>query len=130
MTNKPKALTSFFRYNVVALVATAIDFLLFILLSQVLNVWYVLATFISAVSGGIIAFVLKRNWAFVSKDKRMSSQAIKYIPVWVGSILLNTWGLYLMVEHTNLEHVIAKVIVAIVVGIGFNYVLYKYFVFK
>lgn len=130
MTDKPKALTTFFRYNVVALIATVVDFSLFIFLSQVLNVWYVLATFVSAVTGGIVAFILKRNWAFVSKDKRMSSQVIKYIIVWGGSILLNTWGLYLMVEHTSLEHVIAKVIVAVTVGIGFNYVLYKYFVFK
>lgn len=130
MYERTKIGVSFFRYNIVALIATAVDFLLFILLAQVVSLWYVLATFVSTISGGIVAFVLNRNWAFDKKDKRISIQITKYTLVWVGSILLNTWGLYFLVENSELNKIISKVIVSIAVGIGFNYVLYKYYVFK
>jgi len=125
-----KHLKQFFRYNVVALFATTLDFSLFIILSDIFQIWYVLSTFISAFIGGVVAFFLERNWTFVSKDGKISHQAIKYIIVWIISILLNTSGLYLIVEYTNIEQVISKVIVSVTVGIGFNFLTHNLLVFK
>ncbi len=130
MQEKPNTITSFLRYNVIAALATASDFSVFILLSKKLAVWYVAATFISAICGGAVSFVLNRNWAFMSRDGKLSKQAIKYFLVWNGSIFLNTAGLYLIVETTHLNEIISKIIVAIIVGVGFNFLMYKYFIFK
>ena len=130
MYEKPKIITSFFRYNIVAILATVVDFLVFILLTEVFEVWYVVATFISAISGGIAAFILNRNWAFMSRDGHLSQQAKKYFFVWGSSILLNTSGLYLLVENTNIDAVISKIIVSVIVGLGFNFLMNKFFVFK
>jgi len=130
MTGKPKILTSFFRYNVIALVATATDFLVFILLVKWVGLWYVSSTFISAVTGGTVAFILNRNWVFMEKDDKLTDQAVRYLLVWGGSILLNTSGLYLLVENTHLHEIVAKVIVVLVVGIGFNFLMNKFFVFR
>ncbi len=128
--NQKKNLKQFFRYNVVALFATTLDFSLFIILSDIFQIWYVLSTFISAFIGGVVAFFLERNWTFVSKDGKISHQAIKYLIVWIISILLNTSGLYLIVEYTNIEQVISKVIVSVTVGIGFNFLTHNLLVFK
>ena len=128
--NKKKNLKQFFRYNVVALFATTLDFSLFIILSDIFQIWYVLSTFISAFIGGVVAFFLERNWTFVSKDGKISHQAIKYLIVWIISILLNTSGLYIIVECTNIEQVISKVIVSVTVGIGFNFLTHNLLVFK
>jgi len=130
MYEKPKIITAFIRYNIVAVLATVVDFLVFILLSEVFEVWYVVATFISAISGGIAAFILNRNWAFMSRDGHLSQQAKKYFLVWGSSILLNTSGLFLLVENTNINEIISKIIVSVIVGLGFNFLMNKFFVFK
>ena len=130
MESKPGTLTSFFRYNIVAVLATGVDFLLFILLFQLFDIWYVASTFISAICGGVTAFILNRNWAFMDKDGKISNQAIKYLMVWGGSILLNTFGLYLIVENSDIGGVVSKIIVSVIIGIGYNFLLNKYFVFK
>ena len=130
MDTKPNVIASFLRYNVVAVSATLIDFLVFVFLFEALHIWYVEATFIGAISGGILAYFLNRNWVFVSKEGRLSKQAIKFLLVWGSSILLNTLGLYLIVENTQINEVISKIIVAVVVGLGFNFLMNKFFVFK
>ena len=128
--NQKKNLKQFFRYNVVALLATTLDFSLFIILSDIFQIWYVLSTFISAFIGGVVAFFLERNWTFVSKNGKITHQAIKYLIVWAISILLNTVGLYLFVEYFNIDTVISKVIVSVTVGICFNFLMHNHFVFK
>ena len=130
MYQKPKIITTFFRYNIVAILATIIDFLIFILLSEIFGIWYVASTFISAICGGIAAFVLNRNWAFMGKDGKLSNQATKYLVVWGGSILLNTLGLYLIVESIDIGSVISKIIVSAIVGIGYNFFMNKYLIFR
>ena len=127
---KTRHLKQFFRYNIVALLATTLDFSLFIILSDIFQIWYVLSTFISAFIGGIVSFFLERNWTFVSKDGKISHQAIKYLIVWAMSIVLNTIGLYLIVEYFNIDTVISKLIVSATVGIGFNFLMHNLFVFK
>jgi len=127
---KTKHLKQFFRYNVVALLATSLDFSLFIVFTDIFQFWYLPSTFISAVIGGVVAFFLERNWTFVNKDGKISHQAIKYLLVWIMSILLNTVGLYLIVEYLNINQVISKIIVSITVGISFNFLMHNFFVFK
>lgn len=118
------------RYNIAAILATIIDFLIFVILTKIFGIWYIVATILSALSGGITAFILNRNWAFTNKNGSLSKQAIRYFFVWGGSILLVTTGLFVLVESTNINEIISKIIVSIAVGFGFNFLMYKYFVFK
>ncbi len=130
MSKKPNIFTSFIRYNTIAIIATAVDFGIFMLFNDVLNFWYVSSSFLGALIGGITAFILNRNWVFYAKDKKIKIQAIKYILVWGGSITLNTYGLYLLVENTDLSEVISKMIVAVFVGVVYNFFMSRFFVFK
>jgi len=130
MAGKPNILTSFIRYNMVAIIATSVDFISFILLKDVFGLWYVLSGFLSAVSGGITAFILNRNWVFYARSNGVVIQLVRYILVWGGSIFLNTYGLYLLVEYTTLNPLPAKVIVAVLVGVFYNFLMSKYFIFK
>jgi len=130
MNKKSDILTSFFRYNTVAVIATGVDFSTFILLKDILNLWYVLSSFLSAIAGGITAFILNRNWVFNSKDKKINTQIIKYILAWSGSIFLNTYGLYLLVENSNINEFFSKVIVTVFVGITYNFFMSRFFIFR
>ncbi len=118
------------KYNMVAIIATSVDYSLFLILSEIVHVWYIFASFIGLVLGGLTAFVLQRNWTFKKKDGKLSKQAIRYLIIWTTSILLNTIGLFLIVEYVGTHTIIAKVIISIIVGFGFNFLMSKHFVFK
>ena len=130
MNEKPNILISFLRYNVAAIIATAVDFVILIALTEIFQLWYFLSAIIGAIAGGIVAFMFSRNWVFKKRDGKITTQALKYILVWGTSIFLNTYGLYLFVEYLDFHYIVSKVIVAIIVGIGFNFFMHKYFIFK
>ena len=120
----------FIKYNIAALIATAADFTMLIFLTEVLKFWYVLSAFIGAVAGGIISFLIERNWTFRKKDGKFSRQAARYIFINICSIILNTLGLYLVVELSNIPYSYSKIIVAVAVGISFNFLTHKYYIFR
>lgn len=130
MGKKPSALITFFRYNIVAGVATGVDFAILVFFTEVLGLWYMLSAFIGAVAGGITAFIFQRNWAFMKKDGKLSVQAVRYLLIWIISILLNLVGMYLFVDFLGYQYILSKVIVAIIIGIGFNFIMQKYFIFR
>ncbi len=130
MYSKTKIIKTFFKFNIIAALATSVDFSLFTILYKVFDVWYLASTFISTIMGGVVAFIMNRNWVFQKKDGKLSILAIKYLMVWVGSIFLNTLGLYLLVENTNLNKLISKILISIAVGIFYNFIMSNYFVFK
>lgn len=126
----PSNRTSFIRYNIAAGLATATDFLVLVLLTEVFHLWYMFSAITGAVSGGVVSFIFERNWAFHKRHGNIYKQTLKYSAVWVTSILLNTSGLFFLVEYANIHYILSKVIVALVIGMGFNFFTHKYFIFK
>lgn len=140
-TKKRHSLFMFLRAQLSAQFATLADFILTYVCFQWLGIYYVIATSIGAITGGIVNCVINYKWAFATKDCQFKWVFFKYILVWVGSFLLNVGGVYLLVEllkhHTYLWErasgfylIIAKFIVAVIVSVGWNYVLHRYFVFQ
>ena len=84
MKKKPKTIILFFRYYVVAVLATITDFLVFIILSEIISFWYVSSTFISTICGGIIAFLLNRNYIGYDVSKRFME--------WNRKVLKELWA--------------------------------------
>ena len=130
MNKTPNTFITFFKYNVVAIIATAVDFVVLVSLTEVLHFWYLFSAFLGAFTGGITGFILERNWTFMKRDGKLSIQAIKYLLVWAISIFLNVTGIFLFVEYMGCQYIISKIIVAIIIGIGFNFLTHKYFVYK
>lgn len=121
--------SAFFKYSVASVVATGIDFLIYVVLAKWMSVWYILAAIIGAISGGLTAYWLNRNWVFESTEEMVTTQLVKYVVVWFASMALNAAGLFLVVEYGHGDIVISKIIVSVVVGVGFNFFASKHFVF-
>ena len=120
--------TSFLRYNVSAGTATLCDFLMLIFCKEILGIYYVTATFFGALTGATVAFILGRNWTFISK---ISSQGFRFILVVLGSVLLNTLGVYIFTDVFLVPHyTISKVMVAVMIGVCYNFPMQRYFVFR
>lgn len=121
---------SMVRWLFSAMSATALDFTVLTTFTELLHIHYVASTAIGALSGGILSFLLGRNWAFFNRESGIFGQAGKYLITNFGSICLNTLGVYLLTEVVSDNHyLISKVIVAAMIGIFYNFPMQRYFVF-
>lgn len=123
-------MSTFIKAQASSLISTGVDFSVTFVLKQLFSTWFLSASVIGNICGGITNFLLGRNWVFSSKEKGAGGQALKYLLVWLGSLALNAGGVYLFTEIIKLEDWISKVMVSIIVSIGYNYVFQKLFVFR
>ena len=132
----------FLRAQLSAQFATLVDFSLTYICFHFITLHYLLASSIGIVSGGLINCLINYKWAFNANDCQFKWVLFKYTLVWGGSFLLNIGGVFLMVEflknHTGLwvEQsdslclIIVKIIVSIIISIGWNYTLHRHFVYR
>lgn len=137
--SRKEALLLFVRAQISSQIATFADFLISILLNRWWNVYFLYATMVGTVTGGIVNCGINYKWTFRNSDTRLKYIIMKYIIVWLGSLLMNIGLTYIITEwFTTLPYlngqqnafIIAKVIVSVTVAIGWNYTLQKNFVFK
>lgn len=122
--------STFIKYNAVAMTATTVDFLFLVFLTEVLGFWYLLSAIIGSTFGGIVAFMLERNWTFKKTNGVVRKQALRYLFIWLSSLLLNTVFLYLFVDIFEIQYILSRLIVAVLVSVTFNYFTHKYYIFK
>lgn len=134
----------FLRAQFSSQISSLTDFSVTILLAKLFNVYYVYATFLGSFCGGIVNCIINYKWTFKAKGVKKKHVAIKYVSVWICSILLNTSGTYLMTEllgkFTWLRDflgtffddvfIVSKIIVSVIVGFLWNYNMQRLFVYR
>jgi putative flippase GtrA len=121
---------TFFKAQASSLTATLVDFTVTVLLKEWLNAWYLVASVLGTISGGIVNFSMNRRWVFSMRHKQVHSQAFKYILVWGGNLFLVSSGVFLLTHYGGFSYFESKIAVSLVVGFFYNYTLQKRFVFK
>lgn len=121
---------SFFRSQVVSLTSSVTDYVVFFVAKEFLAVYYAWASGLGNIVGAIVNFYLGRVWSFKSTDAGITKQAGKYALVSFSSAVLNTWGIVYIVEQFGIHENWAKIIIGIIVGLFWNFPLFRYFVFK
>lgn len=130
MGNVRSAILTFSKAQCSAWMASAVDFAVTIILAEMLGVWYAYATFIGAISGGITNCCINYRWVFHAYGLKIRRIAARYMIVWGGSILLNTYGTYWLTELSGINFIISKIIISILVGVLWNYQMQCRFVFS
>ncbi len=123
-------MATFIKAQISSALSTAVDFTVTVLLKEVFDAYYVVAGIMGTICGGITNFLLGRNWTFASKEELVSVQAFRYLLVWVGNLVLNALLLYICTDFIGIKYWMSKVLASLIVGIGYNYVLQKVFVFR
>lgn len=123
-------MVTFVKAQAASLAATIVDFSVFIILTELLNCWYLAASITGTISGGITNFLLGRVWVFDATEGKIPKQAFKYVLVWIGNLLLVSGGVFVVTEYARLTPLASKIIVSLIVGFTYNYMLQKKFVFK
>lgn len=123
-------MATFVKAQASSFIASLIDFLTTIVCKEFFYLWYVIASLIGTIVGGITNFALGRVWVFKKrKEKTVPVQALKYVLVWGGNVALNTGGVFVVTHFLKFDYKISKVVVSFIVGITYNYFLQKKFVF-
>lgn len=134
----------FMRAQVASQIASITDFSTTIIAHYVFQIFYVYASFLGSVCGGIVNCFVNYKFTFRSKDVQKHHIAIKYSLVWIGSIGLNTYGTYLgtelLKEFPPLQNLLGhfvddvfvgvKALVSLIVGFLWNYNMQRFFVYK
>ena len=102
-----------------------------------------LSTALGAFCGGVVNCILNYKFTFHADNCDWRAVIVKYIMVWIGSMLLNAFGTqaiyYLMSSMPWLEtigfrpdgyYAVARVFTSLVVSLFWNFVLQRYFVYR
>lgn len=101
------------------------------------------ATPAGAVVGGIVNCCINYKFTFRASGCSVKAVAIKYLMIWVGSVLFNTVGTSLLADALDNWHILenigvtsvgsfaaARIIVSLIVSLAWNFVMQKYFVYR
>lgn len=128
-----KSVFVFAKAQVSAFTGGLIDYLVMILCTELLHIHYTISIGIGGIIGALFNFSVNRYWTFSgNKASHLPAkiQLTKFIFVVAGSITLKSSGTFLLTNWLKLDYKITRIIVDIIVSLGFNYVLQKYWVFK
>ena len=121
---------SYFRSQASSAVATAIDFGSYGALYYLLSVHYAVSSATGNILGAVVSFYLGRHWAFQRQEGKLTYQAFRYAITSFSSAVINTSGVVLLTEQFGIESTLSKAIVAFFVGATFNFLMFRYFVYK
>jgi putative flippase GtrA len=119
----------FIRIQIASILGSAADYLLTIMLASGLGFYYLLANLAGNILGGAVQFYLSRKWAFPSAGGSVNGQIFRFALVFSGGLVLSAVGVFLLTNYGGLHYVLSKTIVSIFLGVTYNYLLQKKFVF-
>ncbi|WP_316749757.1 GtrA family protein [Pedobacter gandavensis] len=128
-----KSVYVFAKAQVSAFSGGIIDYLIMIACTELLHIHYTISIAIGGIIGAIVNFSINRYWTFNANQSNqlpVGKQLVKFVFVVAGSILLKSSGTYLFTNMLRLDYKITRIMVDILVSLGFNYTLQKYWVFK
>ena len=117
------------RHQVGAITATAVDFLVMVALVEILRAPPALAAALGAMAGAATNFVLGRRWVFRVRSAAVLAQAGRYAAVSAAGAGWNALGEYLLHDAGHVGYVLARALVAIAVGLAWNFPLQRRFVY-
>ena len=121
---------SFRRSTLTSLATTSLDFVVLAALVELAGVGHVLATFVGSVVGATSNFLINRRWTFRASAGHAGHQAARYLVAQAGSAALHTSGVWLLTRAGAVPYLVAKVVVATLAYLGWNYPVNRYWVFR
>ena len=121
-----KLISQFFKFGVVGVIAFIVDYLSLYLLTEFLNVYYLISSIISFLPSIIVNYILSIKWVFDIKKKQSFKDVIIFTLLSAIGLLINLLVMYLSVEVFKIYYMIGKLIATFIVMI-WNFVTRKMF---
>ncbi len=125
-----KEIFTFTKAQGSAIFATGCDYAMRVFVDKVVDLDYLVATFLGALTGGIVNCCVNYRFVFSGNGAKKLDVAWRYLVIWTGSILLNTAGTGFFKEVIGIKVYISMVLTSLLVAILWNYMMQRSFVFK
>lgn len=120
----------FLKAQLSAFIGGLSDLCIYTFCYKILLISAPISNIISGSLGAVVNFTINRYWSFKNTEKSVSSQLWKFILVVIGSISLKSIGIYLLVEVWEKHFLLSKLLIEVMISLGFNFTLQRYWVFK
>ena len=121
---------TFFKANIASLTASFCDYLITIIFKEFLLAEAVRASIAGTIFGGVVNFLTGRHYVFRSFNASSFFRARRYFFTWIGNLILNALGVYLLTDLGGVHYIIAKLSTSLTVAVAYNYPIQKKYVFK
>ena len=133
----------FLRSVMTSQISAYTDYIVSFIFYALLSLSAGLAAMIGATAGGIVNCLINYKFTFRIKESSYLAIGIKFFLVWLGSLLLNTFGTQYFTNILdssslldnvnmvdNIRFSIARIFTSIIVSVFWNFLLQRYFVFR
>lgn len=117
------------NYLIVGVMTTLVSIGTYAICTKCLNINYMIANIISWIISVLFAYITNRIFVFKSESKKIILEIYQFFKYRIFSFVIEIFLMYVFVELINIDDMISKIIVQIIVII-LNYVFSKLFVFK
>lgn len=129
MENK-KLLTQILKFIVVGGIATVIDYIIFYIMYDVMNINTLVSNIVSFSISVIYNYIASIKWVFdVDKEKDKKQQFIIFIILSIIGLGINTGIVFVLIEVLKVYSMISKVVATGIVMV-FNFITRKIFLEK
>lgn len=118
---------SLWRFLIVGVTVTAVDFGVLALLHGLLAVNVVASAVIAFLTSFVVNFTLSRQWTFQSTQARASTQLIKFCSLVAVNTVATAAGMWLLTS-SGVQYLVAKLMLTAVI-FCFNYVIMRRWIF-
>jgi putative flippase GtrA len=122
-----KPYKQFISYGIIGSFCVCLDFSVYALLTQIINVPYMYANIIGIHCGILVSFLLNRHFTFQIKNKVLVRFFSFYV-IGITGLLLSSGLLFFLIEKMEMDKLVSKGMTVIVAIIQF--LLNKYISFK
>lgn len=110
-----KIINQILKFGIVGIIATLIDYLVLILLTEIFGVYYLLSSVISFTVSVIFNYIASMKFVFESKNDNKLKEFIIFVILSIIGLLINTVLMKLFVETFAIHYAISKIFTTVFV---------------
>jgi putative flippase GtrA len=126
---KKEIYQQFFKFCLVGLGNTFVDFGAYLFFSRVGGLYFLYANILAILLAATSSFILNKYWTFKNFEKKIKTQYIKFAVVNVVYFFLNNAIVFVSVHYLGFYDLLAKVM-AVGIGLFWNFTANRYWTFK
>ena len=98
--------------------------------TDIVGLWYVASSVIGFFVGFGISFTLQKFWTFRDNSvDKIKSQTFFYLITIAGNLIINTYGIYVLVHYFGFFYIVAQIIIGLLIACV-SYFIYGKLIFK
>ncbi len=122
-------LTKIIKYIISGGLGFLSNILIFSILINFTNIWYIYSSIISFILSTLIGFNLHKRFTYTDKSKTKHETVIIYYILNVFNILMNTVLIYIFTEYLGIFKIISLILSSILISI-YSFIIYKKYIFN